>query len=77
MNLQKKKLKWYYHENSDCIFPDLDGIDFSHEEGFVHEIGDYKDGTIKEVRDLLRDSHLFLLDTPDLKKLIYNDIEQF
>lgn len=76
MRLQKK-LKWYYNENTDRIFPNFEETDFKSEAKFIYKIGDYKDGTITEVRDLLKDSHLFLLDTPDLKKLIHNDVEQF
>lgn len=47
------KLKWFFHENSDFFFPAEENTDFGFEVEFVHEIGDYKDGTEKELRTLL------------------------
>lgn len=74
---KKVKLHWYYHDSSDSIFPDEEGVDFGNENEFIKDIGEYVTGTVEEVRALLKNSNLFLLDTPDLKKLITNDIEQY
>ena len=72
---KKVTLKWYYHDNSDCIFVDKERGDLGG--GEILEIGDYKEGTIKELRSLLKGSRLFLLDCKELEKLVDNDIEQY
>lgn len=71
---KKVKLHWYYHNLSDSIFPDEEGLFHDSE---TRDLGEYITGTVEEVRTLLKNSNLFLLDTPDLKKLINNDIEQY
>jgi hypothetical protein len=53
-SLKKIKLIWYYHENSDSFFIDKENQNFGNE--VCIEIGEYKDGTIEELRQLLENS---------------------
>lgn len=74
---KKNKLYWKYYENSDCFFIDPIEEDYGFENEFIHVIGEYKTGTIQELRDLLENSNHFLWNVPELEKLVNNDIEQF
>lgn len=71
------KLNWVFHENTDCFYVFPDNEDFGNEVSFIHIIGEYKEGTVEELRNLLENSNHFLWNTPDIEKRIVNDIEQY
>lgn len=75
--MKRKIWKWYFHENSDNFFPEIEGYDFKMENEFVHEIGDYVNGGVDELRELLQKINHYLKDDENLEKLITDDIEQY
>lgn len=71
------KMKWYFHDESDCFFPELEGTDFGNHTDEVWEIGDYVNGDVDELRKLLQTIGHYLKDDENLEKLITDDIEQY
>lgn len=71
------KLNWTYHENTDMFYVFPENEDFGNETEFVTIIGEYKEGTVEELRNLLENSNHFLWNVPDIEERISNDVEQF
>jgi hypothetical protein len=71
------KLKWFYHENSDCFFPAKYNENFDNETVFIWEIGDFEIGTVDELRKLLIKMNHYLKDALNLEEMINNDVEQY
>lgn len=67
-------MRYYYHENSDCIFIDDKGKNFGNEHEFTHDLGECADGSLYELRALLEGSHSQLLEISSLEELVGNDL---